>query len=81
MMEGKHAFMIGCYKCPDYLEEFVATLDGPRSNFYIHVNKENFEEFESLRIKMKNRKNIHFVPSIKVIWGDDSIEVIVHHDE
>lgn len=68
-MNKKHAFMIGCYKFPDYLEEFIDSLDGPRSNFYIHVNKENFEEFESLRIKMKNRRNILFVPSIRVIWG------------
>ena len=68
-MERKHAFMIGCYKCPEYLESLIDSLDGRRSNFYIHVNKENVEEFESLRLKMKNRNNVLFVPSIKVIWG------------
>lgn len=69
MNTSKHAFLIGCYKNPDYLEEFIDSLDGPRSKFYIHVNKENTAEFENLRQRLKNRTNIIFVPSIKVIWG------------
>lgn len=65
----KHAFLIGAYKNPDYLLEFVDSLDGPRSNFYIHVNKDNLNEFKEFQHNMKSRSNVHFVPSIKVIWG------------
>lgn len=68
-MQKKHAFLIGCYKNPDYLYDFIKSLDGNRSVFYIHVNKENYKEFDGLREKLKEKKNITFVPSIRVIWG------------
>lgn len=68
-MEKKHAFLIGCYKNPDYLYDLIKSLDGPRSNFYIHVNKENLSEFECLRKRLEDRGNITFVPPIRVIWG------------
>lgn len=65
----KHAFLIGAYKNPNYLYEFIKSLDGPRSNFYIHVNKDNLDVFKSLQENLAEKKNVFFVPSIKVIWG------------
>jgi hypothetical protein len=65
----KHAFLIGAYKNPDYLLELIDSLDGPRSNFYIHINKKNTDDFKDLRLIIDKRENVSFVPSIKVIWG------------
>lgn len=68
-MSTKHAFLIGCYQYPEYLAEFINSLDGDRSNFYIHINRKNLAEFSSFIQSMSKRKNVHIVQSIDVNWG------------
>lgn len=69
MEERKHAFMIGCYQNPDYLESFIDSLDGERSNFYIHINKKNIEDFRYFIDKMSVRENVSIVEPISINWG------------
>lgn len=67
----KHAFLIGVYQNPNYLKELIASLDSERSNFYIHVNAFNINEFIPLMnyYKSTKKENVIFVPSVKVRWG------------
>ena len=68
-MAIKHAFLIGAYKNPDYLLELIDSLDSERSNFYIHVNKNNDKEFDDFKQKIAKRNNIHYYSVIPVQWG------------
>ena len=69
MSEKKHAFLIGAYQNPEYLKHFILSLNGDRSNFYIHINKANLSAFEELKKFFKQYPNVCFVPSIKIRWG------------
>lgn len=66
---GFHAFMIGAYQYPNYLESLIDSLDGEHTNIYIHVNDRNKKDFLPLIIKMSSKKNVFFVDSLKINWG------------
>lgn len=68
-MENKHAFLIGCYQYPNLVEELIGSLDGSRSNIYVHVNKKYLDEFQSMKKNLQSRQNVFFVDSIDVRWG------------
>lgn len=65
----KHAFLLGVYKNPEYVETIIHNLLSPNSNIYIHVNKLYLQDFAGLIKKYANCENIHFTESIKVKWG------------
>jgi len=66
---GKHAFLIGAFKNPDYLLKLVDSLDSEKSNFYIHVNRYNDCEFNEFRNNISSRINIHYYSIYKIKWG------------
>lgn len=70
-MERKHAFLIGVYKCPEYVEILLNMLISERSNIYIHVNKRNWEDFKHLVDKYKD-KNVTFIHEVEINWGGSS---------
>lgn len=47
----KHAFLIGAYKNPLYLESLINSLDSEKSNIYVHVNAESWIQFKYLATK------------------------------
>lgn len=69
MIQKKHAFLIGAYQNPDYLKKLILSLDGNRSNFYIHINKQNYSSFGGVINFFKDYQNVHFVSPIKIRWG------------
>ena len=68
----KHAFLIGVFKNPDYLETLINSLDSERSNFYIHINKSYKTVFKDLIKKLKDKSNIHFYSCVRYKWGGTS---------
>jgi hypothetical protein len=65
----KHAFLVGAYKKPDYLLSLIDSLDSEKSNIYIHINKNNDNEFQTFKQKIANRPNIHYFSVVPVQWG------------
>ena len=68
-MNDKHAFMIGVYQNPDYIHNLIKSLDGNRSNIYVHVNKHNLDDFRTLKEVYENVPNVMFVDSVPIRWG------------
>ena len=69
----KHAFLIGAYKNPLYLESLINSLDSEKSNIYVHVNAESWIQFKYLATKYQAKSNVHFLHDIKVLWGGSSL--------
>lgn len=69
----KHAFLIGAYKNPLYLESLINSLDSEKSNIYVHVNAESWIQFKYLATKYQAKSNVHFLHDIKVLWGGCSL--------
>lgn len=56
----KHAFLLGVYKNPDYVEELVRQLDSVQSNIYIHISKLYENDFEDLKRKYVTKDKVAF---------------------
>lgn len=65
----KHAFLIGAYIHPEYVDSLISSLRSQRSNVYIHVNKSYFNKFVHLMEKYKNCDDVYFVKPIKINYG------------
>ena len=68
-----HAFLIGAYQNPEYLKSLINSLDSSRSDIYVHINRLNVSEFESLILSYAGKKNVHFYYDISVKWGGVSL--------
>ena len=68
-----HAFLIGAYQNPEYLKSLINSLDSSRSDIYVHINRLNVSEFESLILSYAEKKNVHFYYDISVKWGGVSL--------
>ena len=81
-MKNKHAFLIGVYKAPEYLEVLFEMLKHERSKIYVHVNRRNWSEFSHLEDKYKSQ-GIIFLHDVEVNWGGssfmDSILKMISH--
>lgn len=77
----KHAFLIGVYKNPTYLKDLISSLLSDNSMIYIHINKNNEDEFKELVEYYSKNQNVFFFSCVKVIWGGisflDSIRVLI----
>ena len=66
--------MILAHHNPESLESVINKLNSDYSNFYIHIDNKSCEMMGSATIqKLRHRKNVYFVESIKTNWGGYSL--------
>lgn len=69
----KHAFLIGVYKNPEYVKELILSVLSDKTNVYVHINKNNYEEFLNVVDFFKDYSNVVFIHNIKVMWGGSTL--------
>lgn len=57
----KHAFLIGVYKNPEYVKELILSVLSDKTNVYVHINKNNYEEFLNVVDFFKDYSNVVFI--------------------
>lgn len=65
----KHAFLIGAYQNPEYLEHLVSSLKGERSLIYIHINSQYLSNFQSFIQKYQKDDSVKIIHTRKIKWG------------